>query len=469
MQHQFFRVNLTLLIRGSLLRPKDTIEKWLKQQLEVNKTMNMVNLIIQENVSRRMKEYTGLMTPYSKTRQYYCTFHVQEFHNNNAAEVESLIHSALTSKYENVSFAIQTLNLSIKYIEPKSCLEEDISSIYGRYIWPETFPQVITLMGCRKPSSNRAYRLCKLDIFTDTTSWADPEMTNCDKLVTISDISNITVTPGNAGEVVDIIQDLVDAQLSNNSQLSSSELRSVVEKLREVVHLSIIKPEVGLEIVNIVANILLSETDVTPVADIVLDLTDQLGNSVEFQGETTNIKAPSLALSMINVDPDEFSGLTFGVSLSSTMIPEIFVNKSFVSQPLAETNATISLPSDLKNYFPPGVSNRNRVQFHFYGTPDLFQDLNLTNERESNWTLNSYVVSASINNSKVINLKERIVVTLKHQTPKKPEDKVQCMFWDFQKYGGLGGWNRSGCETLSISSHQTSCLCNHLTHFGVLL
>ncbi|KAK5617370.1 hypothetical protein CRENBAI_006982 [Crenichthys baileyi] len=469
MPDQFFRVNLTLLIRGSLLRPKDTIEKWLKQQLEVNKTMNMVNLIIQENVGRRIKEYTGLMIPYSKPMQYYCTFHVQEFRKNNAAEVESLIHSALTSKYENVSFAIQTVNLSIKYIEPKSCLEEDISSIYGRYIWPETFPQVVTEMGCRKPSSNRAYRLCKLDISTDTTSWADPEMTNCDKLVTISDISNITVTPGNAGEVVDIIQDLVYSQLSNNSQLSSSELGSVVEKLSEVVHLSIIEPEVGLEIVNIVANILLSETDVTPVSDIVLDLTDQLGNTMEFQGETTNIKAPSLALCMINVDLDEFSGFTFGVSLSSTMIPEIFVNNSFVSQPLAETNATISLPSDLNNYFPPGVNNRTRVQFHFYGTPDLFQDPQLTNERESNWTLNSYVVSASINNSKVINLKERVVVTLKHQTPKKPEDKVQCMFWDFQKYGGLGGWNSSGCETLSISSHQTSCLCDHLTHFGVLL
>lgn len=55
----------------------------------------------------------------------------------------------------------------------------------------------------------------------------------------------------------------------------------------------------------------------------VLDLMDQMGNSMEFQGESTNIKTPVFALSMINVDPDEFSGLTFGVSLSSTMNPEV--------------------------------------------------------------------------------------------------------------------------------------------------
>lgn len=34
---------------------------------------------------------------------------------------------------------------------------------------------------------------------------------------------------------------------------------------------------------------------------------------------------------------------------------------------------------------------------------------------------------------------------------------------------GLGGWNSSGCETQKTSSYQTSCLCNHLTHFAILM
>uniref|UniRef100_A0A665TJQ1 Adhesion G protein-coupled receptor G4b n=1 Tax=Echeneis naucrates TaxID=173247 RepID=A0A665TJQ1_ECHNA len=34
---------------------------------------------------------------------------------------------------------------------------------------------------------------------------------------------------------------------------------------------------------------------------------------------------------------------------------------------------------------------------------------------------------------------------------------------------GQGGWDSRGCEVQSVSSNQTSCLCDHLTHFAVLL
>lgn len=43
--------------------------------------------------------------------------------------------------------------------EPQNCLEESLSTVYGEYIWPETFPQTIQEMACRKPRSKRAYRL----------------------------------------------------------------------------------------------------------------------------------------------------------------------------------------------------------------------------------------------------------------------------------------------------------------------
>ncbi|XP_013860150.1 adhesion G-protein coupled receptor G4 [Austrofundulus limnaeus] len=467
--YKFFRVNVTLSLTGSPTKPHAVIESWLKEKLQVNKTMNVLNLIITEDISRNTENNNSESTFYSHQKQYYCTFHVREYSNKDVAEIELLIRAALTKTYENDFFTIQPLKVTIKHIEPENCLEDDMSTIYGRYIWPETFPHDGQEMVCIKPITNRAYRLCKLDIETDTSYWADPDMSNCNQVLTISDITNITVTPDNAAEVVDMIQDLVDVQLGNGSQLSSSELGSVMDKLSEVVEISPIEPVIGGDIVNIVANILLSETDVTPVANNVLDLTDRMGNSMEFQGEIANLKAPALALSMIDVDPEEFSGLTFGVSLTNSMNPEVFVNHSFVKKPFPEVNATISLPSELNNFLPTGDKNTTRVQFQFYGTPDLFQDTYLANATQSNWTLNSYIVSASINNTHVVNLEKRVVVNLSHVNPKKPEDKVQCMFWDFQKYGGLGGWNSSGCETRSISSHQTSCLCDHLTHFAVLL
>ncbi|XP_071772292.2 adhesion G protein-coupled receptor G4a [Centroberyx gerrardi] len=315
----------------------------------------------------------------------------------------------------------------------------------------------------------------ELNSDTDATDWADPDMTACKPLVTISDLDKINVTAGNAAEVVDMIQDLIDVEFGSaavgEGELSASQLDTVMEKLDAVVDISVVTRALGAEIINIIADILVSKSDITPVANSVLNLTERLGDNMEFQGESASLTAPSLGFSMINVDPDKFRGLTFGVSsLSSGLDPKIFVNQNFVSEPFPDTVATISLPSALHDFFPPGDRNRTRVQFQFYGVQDLFKDPDTTITTEGNWTLNTYIVSASINNSHVSNLKhQRVVVTLSHQNPKEQKDKVQCVFWDFQKNGGQGGWNGNGCETLSISANQTSCLCDHLTHFGVLL
>lgn len=104
---------------------------------------------------------------------------------NSAAETEAMITSALTSKYEDGSVSILTTNLALRQIgkkndapcggaefvcfylkkhiwplsEPKNCPEETLQTVYGEYIWSETFPQVTQEMTCRKPRRERAYRL----------------------------------------------------------------------------------------------------------------------------------------------------------------------------------------------------------------------------------------------------------------------------------------------------------------------
>lgn len=62
--------------------------------------------------------------------------------------------------------------------------------------------------------------------------------------------------------------------------------------------------------------------------------------------------------------------LQYIIIRSVIFVFQTFVNQSFVSESLPDTNATISLPAVLNNYF---TSTTNRVQFHFYGTDDLFQ------------------------------------------------------------------------------------------------
>lgn len=56
----------------------------------------------------------------------------------------------------------------------------------------------------------------------------------------------------------------------------------------------------------------------------VLNLTERMADKMDFQDESVSLTAPLLALSAINVDPDEFNGFTFGVSsVSSDLNPKV--------------------------------------------------------------------------------------------------------------------------------------------------
>ncbi|KAJ0002945.1 hypothetical protein NQD34_008094 [Periophthalmus magnuspinnatus] len=464
----FFRVNLVLGIAGSLSNPLLFIKTLVKEKLHYSSTMKPLNFLISETAARNLFPYSGPLALKTVQKQYTCTFHVQEDHIYNVSVVQNYIENALNASFSNESISFQTVSLQIKHIEPSDCLEERTSTIYGNYFWAATFPQDIQTMRCQDPPHENAYRLCKLEIRTDTTKWAKADMRNCNPKVTIPDIENITVTTENAGEVVETIQDLVNEQLSNSSQLSPDDLNTVLEKLHEVVEVGS-DAKLGANIIAIVAGILVSNTDVTTLSNVVLNLTSKMGETMDFQGTAESITAPSLALSLCNVETQGFSGLTFGVSsLSTNLEPQVFVDETFVSDQIQNTKASISLPPEVQNFFSKNT-NTTRLQFQFFATGRLFQDPYLENSTTKERTLNSYVVSASVNDSKVHNLSERVVVNLRHQKAAQPDDQVLCVFWDFQNNGGRGGWNERGCETQSVSHYQTRCLCDHLTHFAVLL
>ncbi|KAK0148908.1 Adhesion G-protein coupled receptor G4 [Merluccius polli] len=378
----FFRVNLTLAFNGSSTNAPYVIENW-------SLTYNAID-------------------------RYYSTFHVQG-NPWNITELEILITDSLTKEYRNDTLSIQTRLLAIQHIAPKSCPEDLLETIYGRYYWAETFPQREQVMRCQKPISGTAYRFCKLDNNTDMTSWEDPDMTACNHIM-ISDLDKVNVTAGNAVEVVKMIQDLINVELGTGSggdgELSASDMVTVVEKLSDVVDVSVVTDFLCDKLLNVISVLLISKTDMNSVANMVLNLTERIGDKAVFSNDSFNVATPALALSMINVQPDNFEGITFCISsFSADMIPEIMVNQSF-DDAIPGTVATIALPPAIQNLLVVD-GNKTRIQFQFYAIQDLFNDKDISVGAEGNWTLNSYVISASINNSTVSNLQEqRVAVTL---------------------------------------------------------
>lgn len=56
--------------------------------------------------------------------------------------------------------------------------------------------------------------------------------------------------------------------LGNSSELSSPELVSVINKLHEVVNVSAVNANVGSEITSIISDLMLSQTDLTPLSNM---------------------------------------------------------------------------------------------------------------------------------------------------------------------------------------------------------
>uniref|UniRef100_A0A667ILH6 Adhesion G-protein coupled receptor G1 n=1 Tax=Lynx canadensis TaxID=61383 RepID=A0A667ILH6_LYNCA len=97
-----------------------------------------------------------------------------------------------------------------------------------------------------------------------------------------------------------------------------------------------------------------------------------------------------------------------------------------------------------------------------FSSQALFQDKN------SSQVLGEKVLGIVVQNTKVANLSEPVTLTFQHQ-PQPKNVTLQCVFWvEDLTLSSPGSWSDAGCETIRRET-QTSCLCNHLTYFAVLM
>ncbi|TNM96440.1 hypothetical protein fugu_016101 [Takifugu bimaculatus] len=106
----------------------------------------------------------------------------------------------------------------------------------------------------------------------------------------------------------------------------------------------------------------------------------------------------------------------------------------------------------------------SRVQFCFYTKPSLFLDAALSNQ-----TLVGPVLGSSVANLSISNLTENIEFTIRNNNPAQSPQVASCVFWDFSLNGGGGGWSSAGCFLVNATPDYTTCSCDHLTSFAILL
>jgi hypothetical protein len=97
-----------------------------------------------------------------------------------------------------------------------------------------------------------------------------------------------------------------------------------------------------------------------------------------------------------------------------------------------------------------------------YKNDSLFSTKQLDN---SDFKINSKVVSVSFSNSSLSGLAKPIKIQLEHTD--KCTEEPQCVYWNSTPKGG--SWSREGCSLVSTTDSHTNCECNHLTNFALLM
>ncbi|KAH9515232.1 Adhesion G protein-coupled receptor L3 [Bulinus truncatus] len=138
----------------------------------------------------------------------------------------------------------------------------------------------------------------------------------------------------------------------------------------------------------------------------------------------------------------------------------------------AISDVVFTMYKNLEDLIPPQINliaplpNSHDSGGHFnYGT---IRDTSAV-ESENVLVVNSRIISASLNGTRTIRrLRQPVRFTLKHINLSVKAVPI-CSFWSISANGLNGKWSRDGCKMLETNSTHTTCSCNHLTNFAILM
>nr|XP_031535869.1 adhesion G-protein coupled receptor G6 isoform X7 [Vicugna pacos] len=314
------------------------------------------------------------------------------------------------------------------------------------YKWPVIQPSVYNTPCPGKPGFF-ASRTCYQDpANTSVAYWGTPDVSNCSR---------------EANEVANQILNLT----GDGQTLSSANITSIVEQVKRIVNKEEnIDITLGSTLMNIFSNILTSpDSDLLESSSEALKTIDELAFKIDLNSTShVNITTRNLALGVSSLSPGTNEVSNFSIGLPSNN--ESYFQMAFESGQMDPLASVILPPNLLENLSQEDSVLVKRAQFTFFNKTGLFQDVE--NKKD---TLVSYVMACSIGNITLQDLKDPVRIRIKHTRTQAVPHPI-CAFWDLNKNEGSGFWNTSGCVAHGDSdASETVCLCNHLTHFGVLM
>ncbi|KAM4906043.1 adhesion G-protein coupled receptor G2 [Sylvia borin] len=247
-----------------------------------------------------------------------------------------------------------------------------------------------------------------------------------------------------------------------HTTISVATAEQIVSKIEKDLAAGKIEPKDVERMVSEVSSILTASQPLPPrISNRIIKLVDYIGLKLNLTTSCAEFLSPSLALAVVKTNRFRSSEMSFAVQDSAD------IQISLGVQPIHNLNnlGSITLPSSLlKNLPTEELDLASRIIFNFFKKTTVFQDSSLKNA-----SLISNVISSSVANLTISNLVANVTVILQNIKPNQDNSTVRCVFWDFNKNGGHGGWSYEGCMVKEIRVNETVCSCNHLTSFAVLM
>ncbi|NXM99251.1 AGRG2 protein, partial [Sylvia borin] len=247
-----------------------------------------------------------------------------------------------------------------------------------------------------------------------------------------------------------------------HTTISVATAEQIVSKIEKDLAAGKIEPKDVERMVSEVSSILTASQPLPPrISNRIIKLVDYIGLKLNLTTSCAEFLSPSLALAVVKTNRFRSSEMSFAVQDSAD------IQISLGVQPIHNLNnlGSITLPSSLlKNLPTEELDLASRIIFSFFKKTTVFQDSSLKNA-----SLISSVISSSVANLTISNLVANVTVILQNVKPNQDNSTVRCVFWDFNKNGGHGGWSYEGCMVKEIRVNETVCSCNHLTSFAVLM
>ncbi|XP_074215882.1 adhesion G-protein coupled receptor G2 isoform X6 [Camelus bactrianus] len=163
-------------------------------------------------------------------------------------------------------------------------------------------------------------------------------------------------------------------EIVHTSSISVSDLENQVFRMEKALSLGSLEPNLAGQMINQVSKLLHSPpTLLAPLAQRLLKVVDDIGLQLNFSTKSISLTSPSLALAVIRVNASNFNTTTFAAQDPANL------QVSLETQAPGNSIGVITLPSSLMSNLPANdVELASRVQFNFFETPALFQDLSRT-------------------------------------------------------------------------------------------